>query len=301
MTSLIDQLQRSAMDTSLPLSTVLRQALVVAKKLGLTDFEKWITKEMQGYESVSDVPDYRYVNGSVKVLNPVLGWIPVQFQDPEEAAWLSRMPMTQSISELEGVTTGASRGGTVMISYNAEVEHRLLQGGPMAGAALQVPVTRVSSILHAARDAVLRWALQLEADGITGEGMSFSSDEKRTAQSHNYSVNNFYGSVGVAQIQQHSPGAVQAGRDAHFDPGVLPEVLAILRRAEAELGPSPEGLELRAELDTIDAQVRSPKPKWTVVKEAMASARRIVESAVGKALSGPLSDAVASIDWPSLP
>ena len=154
--------------------------------------------------------------------------------------------------------------------------------------------------MDAVRNALLRWALQLETDGISGEELSFSGQEKATARNQNYSVNNFYGSVGVAQVQQHSPGAVQAGRDVALNIDALHEAIDVLRRIQDSMGESDEARELKAELDTVVAQAESPKPKWRLIKEALQSARRIAESAAGKVVGGALSDELARFDWSTI-
>jgi len=41
--------------------------------------------------------------------------------------------------------------------------------------------SQLRGILDAVRTSVLNWSLKLEADGIVGDGMSFSPDEKKIA------------------------------------------------------------------------------------------------------------------------
>ncbi|HBP87483.1 MAG TPA: hypothetical protein DD706_07295 [Nitrospiraceae bacterium] len=43
----------------IPIADLLRKALVVARKLGLKEFEWWVAKELSGYEETKDVPQYR--------------------------------------------------------------------------------------------------------------------------------------------------------------------------------------------------------------------------------------------------
>jgi len=300
MGSLVDELQRCAMDRSVSLPDLLRRALVTAKKLGLEEFEQWIAWEMDGYPEEAEIPEYRHVIGSVKMLNPIHGWIPVQFENPAEAARLSRMPMNQALAELDAVA-GGNNSGSVMISYGSHVERALLRSEPlMAGVALQVPVTRVTAILDAVRNAVLKWSLQLETDGITGNATGFTAEEKQVAREQHYIVNNFYGAVGHAQLQQHSPGAQMAGRDLAIDHVRLDAALALLREVHKSLGNTDEAGELQAELETIVAQQKSPKPKPSIIRGALSSAKRIAESATGGVLGRVLAEKVSSFDWGSL-
>lgn len=42
--------------------------------------------------------------------------------------------------------------------------------------------------------------------------------------------------------------------------------------------------EVAAEADSVDAQLRAPKPRWAFVRECLASIRNIVENAAGNLL-----------------
>jgi hypothetical protein len=43
--------------------------------------------------------------------------------------------------------------------------------------------------------------------------------------------------------------------------------------------------ELRAEVETVEAQVKSPRPKQTIIRESLLSARRILEHAFGAGMA----------------
>jgi hypothetical protein len=63
---------------------------------------------------------------------------------------------------------------------------------------------------------------------------------------------------------------------------------------------SDEGRELAAEIATIEIQMESPKPKWSLMREALQSARRIAESAAGRVLGGGVARELANFDWSTL-
>lgn len=57
--------------------------------------------------------------------------------------------------------------------------------------------SQLMGILTKVRSIILNWALQLEEDGILGEGLKFSDKEKEIAMSvNNYSIQNMNGIVG---------------------------------------------------------------------------------------------------------
>lgn len=78
MKSIIIELQSLASDNNCPLSTLLRKSLIVATKLNLIDFKKWINDELNGYDQKNEIPTYREVTGELKTWNPYNGiWMPI--------------------------------------------------------------------------------------------------------------------------------------------------------------------------------------------------------------------------------
>src|SRR5262249_16750870 len=49
---------------------------------------------------------------------------------------------------------------------------------------IDVPTPQLRVILNAVKTQILDWSLNLERDGITGQGISFSDTEKKKATSH---------------------------------------------------------------------------------------------------------------------
>jgi hypothetical protein len=60
-----------------------------------------------------------------------------------------------------------------------------------------VPSTAMAGIIDKVRTIVLKWALELEKQGILGEGMTFSDAEKQKATSPSISIQNFMGEMRV--------------------------------------------------------------------------------------------------------
>jgi hypothetical protein len=61
MPSLIRELQRAALDRNIRVSDLLRQALVVAHRLGAQEVEQWVLIELNGYDDPQAIPTYRVV------------------------------------------------------------------------------------------------------------------------------------------------------------------------------------------------------------------------------------------------
>jgi hypothetical protein len=205
MAYLVIDLQKSALDSQINTTNLLRKAFVVAKKLKLSDFENWISLELNGYSNKdADIPDYRKVFGQLKGLNPLTGWIPTLLNvNAEMQELLLTRKVSDPISELEFLMN--SKEESLCITYPDAVERQLgIMFGFQTKYQLFVSKSQFQGILESVRNVILNWALELECDGILGEEMIFNEVEKQVAVQKNYTVNNFYGDVSNSQIQQHS-------------------------------------------------------------------------------------------------
>jgi hypothetical protein len=281
MSSIVLELQRDALDRQVPISDLLRKAYVVAKKLRIAEFQNWVSQELNGYERAEDIPKYRQVNGSIKAWNPFHGWQAVIFHDPEREEILSRRACGQSIAEIESLLAGKERSDSLMMPFTAAQEQILRKAIHFdTQITLMISSTAMVRIVDAVRTTILNWAMKLEEDGIIGEGLSFTPNERQIADRSSYNINNFFGSVQGAQIQQGTSGSFQVSFAKQFDQTALNEFFSLLRKEMPSLGLSSEiEQELDAEIKTAEAQARSPKPKNNVIRESLSSIRRIIEGA----------------------
>ncbi len=224
MDSLVLEIQRDALDPSVSVLTLLRKALVVARKLGLQEFQNWIELELGGYIEKESLPSYRYVQGQLKGWNPYHGWQPVIAGDAETIEFheeLCDYPVGQPISELIDLVKNRDNRSMLHARLPGELEAFLVASlGGRTKVQLRISSAGIAGILEAVRDAILRWALKLEEDGILGEGMTFSQQEKSVATNPNYQVfiENIVGEKAMSNIQNNdfrsaSIGGGIAGRD----------------------------------------------------------------------------------------
>ena len=74
-------------------------------------------------------------------------------------------------------------------------------------------INQIFNIMENVRTALLEWSIVLEENGIVGEGMQFSKEEKEIAAAtpiiNNYTTN-FFGDVSNSQVQQGTDNSTQA-------------------------------------------------------------------------------------------
>ncbi|WP_202708324.1 hypothetical protein [Sporosalibacterium faouarense] len=195
MNSIIIDLQREALDSSQSVTELLRKAYVVARKLKVKELKDWIDSELNGHKcKYEDIPEYRNVNGETKGWNPYRGWIPLLIDDTKISSLLSSRKLPDPITNLEALIN--SDFDRLTVTFNAEIRRQLSEWTQFdTDYKMLFSKTQVQSIIESVRNIVLEWALKLEEEGILGEDMSFSEDEKSKAKDMNYTTNNFYGNV----------------------------------------------------------------------------------------------------------
>ena len=161
MSSIVSDLQLEALDRNVPVSDLLRKALVVARKLKLSELQSWIEKELNGYRKTDEVPDYREIYGQVRAWNPFHGWIPVIIEDSPTAKLLSRRKTSQSVAELEHLIKREKED--LHMPVQEEFQRHLRQAcRAEAEFALIVPGAAIAAIIDTVRTIILNWALKLE-------------------------------------------------------------------------------------------------------------------------------------------
>jgi hypothetical protein len=199
MKSIVLELQEIAKDENVSITKLLRLALMVASKLNLSDFQVWINKELSGYKSIEEIPDYRLVKGEIKAWNPYNGmWVP--FIWPDAPKKLYQRSIGQSISEIEHIFKKqvSYKNGTLTIPFSPDQQAIIIEKFEASlTPVLIIPQSSLIKILDEVRNIILKWSLKLEKEGILGEEKSFSNDEKvRAKNNQEIKIENFYGNLG---------------------------------------------------------------------------------------------------------
>ncbi|MGA8222530.1 MAG: hypothetical protein WB780_12820 [Candidatus Acidiferrales bacterium] len=298
MSSLIDELQRDALNPDVSVTQLLQKCLVVGSKLKIVALVNWARLELDGYKE-APIPEYRNVVGLPQIFNPARGYQQLGFVDCEQFKWYSTMPFNQPISELEHSLRRAENSGSdgFHVSYSPEVEialRKVVRPFPMSPSLL-VNASQFHKIMEAVRKAILEWALQLETAGVKGEGMSFSPEEKQRARSAIYNIaTHIYGNVERSQVGTAS--STQHNVNQAIDITKLSEIVATLKGTLQTLPLEPQAkLELRAEIQTLEAQAASPRPKVSIIKESLATLRNILEGIVGNLAAAAILNQIGSL------
>jgi hypothetical protein len=205
MPGLVEELQRAATDPSVSIGDLLRKAKLVASKLGQTKTALWIDAELSGDFDGLEFPEYRRVPVRAMHYHPMHGTYPLVTTNARmnevinEAVFLPR-----PAREIEQFANGADDQIFISVPPKAVESLRKILSEVYDIRHLTSRAA-FAGILDGIRTRVLDWALELENNGVHGEGMSFSPEEKHRASSIvvNMSGGNFAGVVG----ESHGVGA----------------------------------------------------------------------------------------------
>ena len=209
MDGIVLELQREALKQDGDILSLLRKAYLIARKLQLKDFGKWVNSELNGYDVQDNIPRYRHLTGEVKAWNPYHGWIPVVF---DQDLGLDEHKSRDSIAALIDVYRN-SDGHRAQVNFPAGINAMLNKTAPFQTKyALFIAVNQIFNIEESVRTAILEWAIVLEENVIIGEGMQFSKEEKEVAATtpiiNNYTTN-IFGDVSNSQMQQGTENSTQ--------------------------------------------------------------------------------------------
>ncbi|MEM8608945.1 MAG: hypothetical protein AAGF92_17705 [Myxococcota bacterium] len=279
MGSLVLDLQRAALDNSIKITQLVRTALAVARKLNLTEVDGWLRNELNGYVDREAVPDYRVIGGKLCV-ETMDRLIELPFDSEEDRIAASTMPMGVAIAELEHAARAKGKPKIRVDTRTGQVLYLVT-----THAALETLLDRV-------RTKILDWSLDLEEQGIVGESMLFTADEKKAAHGSPSVVNIFHGDVGQANLQQSSSG-VQVGTQK---PGADLAQLAEFLRAHLDglsLGEQSKA-ELDAAISDLDKHASGASPDKRATLTTLGRVRDIlVAGAAANELIQAVTEALA--------
>ena len=210
MSKIVIDLQRNALDPNVEILTLLRQAYLISRKLKLADFENWVQNELGGYKEGRIVPKYREIWGELKAWNPMRGWIPVLIPNDSIHETICKSKIRNSIPNILSILK-ADEG--IRLPFHGEMAAMFAEGtGQPTLYELDIPINAVEEIVEIVRTNILEWSLLLEENGILGEGLEFSLNEKEQAKQANIVnyVNHFYAAVHNTQLQQGTLSSEQS-------------------------------------------------------------------------------------------
>jgi hypothetical protein len=174
--SLLQDVQNAAIDAAVPISTLLRKCAVLAARLNNDELRAWVSKELNGYENVKDIPDYRVLgarasghlagpfnSGYKNITIPPMVLPEWGRHYAEEVRFTQPIATIEDLGKGDGVVTCQWPGD--LLAYMQTDEGNKFAGGlVLYGAWQTVAKASVIGIVDTVRNRVLEFALRLEKE-----------------------------------------------------------------------------------------------------------------------------------------
>ena len=271
MSSIVLQLQQELISENCDILNALRKAHIIAVKLKLEDFDKWINNELNGYGSKDIVPKYRKIVGTLKVFNPYRGWMPTMIPNSEMERTICNRNIINAISTL--LELHANAKSTLQMSFSGEqlqCLNEIFQVPIEMQFALFIDKSLIKGIIEQVKDTLLQWTLTLEEMGIMGEGLKFTEEEKNIAKDIPQTINNYFGTTSVINSPNNSQIVTAENVSIEFDYIEAEKNIAELRNKikseDIEESDKNDALEI---VDEIGAKIKAKKSP-SIIKSALA-------------------------------
>jgi hypothetical protein len=177
MTVSIKELKKEILEQNVPVSVLLRKAIVVARARGDSENEAWMALELNGVQDGEEAPKHRVVGGQPVHFNRFVGWEMVNLQylkDEDILRAMTHMPIFGPITEIEA----HAQQQEVKLHYGNSLERLIQQCMSKEGQpAISIAGTTFQSLLETVRNKLFDWISELP-----DEAESFPSNNIMTTE-----------------------------------------------------------------------------------------------------------------------
>jgi hypothetical protein len=205
---LLDEIIDLAVDNNSPLPTLLRKCLLLAHTLKNPRLQTWAEKELDGYDQVDELPDYRRIQAiargvffgpfNAQITNRPL---PSMFLKPEHRRFAKEVLLAQPIAAYD---MPLEQRSNQVVEWPPDLT-TIYQGEFIRGYALhrawqEIPSSAITALLDTIRNRILKFAIEIKDElGIVGGDISVIPQAKVEQSVTNY----IYGGTNVISGTAH--------------------------------------------------------------------------------------------------
>ena len=245
---LIETILLEITDSSIPLSDILRKFKILANILKNEQLEKWIEHELNGYDDISKLPDYRIIHINAKGIfrnsaYQLTSHIAPISLDEKYKFWAETAYIREPIISIENLAnnddpTVKAQWPPDLIAFLQDKE--LVQGYYLMDAWQEISIGQLLSILNIVRTKVLDFILELKSSIPELENFDFTSTSNDNQQKIASQVTSNYFGDFTGNIAIGSTGITQK-----IDTNINKSDISALKTELSKLGiPESDLLEL---------------------------------------------------------
>lgn len=197
---LLDDMKSRLLDDSVPVSSILRMALVLSYEVNDLEFRKWVNSELDGYKDADIVPDYRqkrcqsygdfvgpgyaYMNGMVLPPSCI----------PEQYHYITNdLSLRENFRTLEETLLAAlNGGGSGKINWPGDLivllSNKFYQRFNLVKAWVLIQPSDILEVVETVRNRLLRYVLEIDPSYVPNEAKNVKKETERTATVFNTTI-----------------------------------------------------------------------------------------------------------------
>lgn len=199
---LLDDIIGLAVDNKQPITTLLRKCIVLAHQLKNDRLRMWANEELNGYDSIEKLPEYRTLAAAATGLFVGPGWarfeqgIPSVALEKQHRKFAEMVYIAQPIGTLED-TLSSGKDSQLSFPWDANLvayyREKLQSGWQLFSAHQIVPKSTIAGIIDTVRTRVLNMALEIQSEvGEKDDDLKKITPEESKKVDQTI-VNNIYG------------------------------------------------------------------------------------------------------------
>jgi hypothetical protein len=242
---LLDEIIEGAVSDTQPIGTVLRKCLVLERQVKNEKFRIWLNNELDGYDNVDELPDYRIVNSISRGF--FVGYAGSQINDQPLALHVmeekhrklvDKVRLAQPAASYEGRPDKSADGSLPWPpSLTTKYQKKFIENFVLNRAWQEVPGSCMVGLVETVRNRVLRFALDIK-DQLGEDQESVAQLPAETVEKS--VINNIYG--GNVFIAAHAETISQVAH-TNIVAGDASENLIDWKRSMVEAGLRPKTIQ----------------------------------------------------------
>jgi hypothetical protein len=237
---LLDEIIEGAVSDTQPIGTVLRKCLVLERQVKNEKFRIWLNNELDGYDNVDDLPDYRAINSISRGFFVGIAGMQIKDQplnlyvmEEKHRKLVEKVMLAQSAASYEGRPDNSADGSLPWPpQLTTKYQEKFMPNLVLNRAWQEVPGSCMVGLVETVRNRVLRFALDIK-DQIGEDQENVSQLPAETIEKS--VINNIYG--GNVFIAAHAETISQV---AHTN--IVAGDASGLFKALSDLGVTDEGI-----------------------------------------------------------
>jgi len=290
----IDKIIQDIVDSNVSLNDTMLKLQVLASKLDNPLLRGWVAKELNGYEKICDLPDYRLIKGiafgkvvqdrGLRALYQNNFKLPTESLESKFRKELATISILASVSELEQMKNGEhDYAESISVGYFGMINKCLANGWRVESAWKPITKPSIEKVLNSIKSSLLNFLLELNSTMGDNEDYTVLKQEREVEKLFSKTI----GKISAKQVNltfgNRSMQAINSGETMNVAQGenfeqtindnIKEELFELIKLIDINLSQislnQDDKDDLLNELQRLKTQSQRENPKVSIINAAL--------------------------------